>query len=381
MLDLKLEVPPLVTQPGELEELCHVLSREAFVGVDTESNSLHAYRERVCLIQFSIPEGDFLVDPLEVPDLSPLGSIFANPQVEKVFHAAEYDLVCLKRDYGFEFASLFDTMVAASILGRNEVGLGNMLEAELGVQIDKRYQRANWGQRPLPPHLVNYAQQDTHYLISLRRRLQAELVDKERWELAQEDFGRLCLVSPRPNDNGENKRNAACWRLNGASALTPQQAAVLSELCRYRDQVAQVLDRPLFKVFHDATLVEIARACPHSIRQLSKLPGMSPGQIRRHGSALLQAVQRGLQAPPIYPPNPARPDDRFLARLEKLRIWRKNKAGHLGVKSDVILPRDLMYGIAESDPRGMDELAMAMSNSPWRLEQFGKQILEALSHS
>jgi ribonuclease D len=138
------------------------------VAVDTESNSLFAYREQVCLVQFSTTQADFLVDPLALADLTPLAPLFADPKIEKVFHAAEYDLLCLKRDFGFSFANLFDTMLAGRILGRKEIGLGAMLEAFYGVQADKRHQRANWGQRPLPAPLLEYATLDTHYLIPLR---------------------------------------------------------------------------------------------------------------------------------------------------------------------------------------------------------------------
>ncbi len=178
----------LITQAGDLQSMVRALERERILAVDTESNSLHAYRERVCLIQFSTAQADYLVDPLALEDLSALSPLFGNPEIEKVFHAAEYDLLCLRRDFGMEVTNLFDTMIAGRILGRNEIGLGSMLEAELGVKLDKRYQRANWGQRPLPEHLIDYARLDTHYLILLRDRLHAELNERGLLPLAQEDF-------------------------------------------------------------------------------------------------------------------------------------------------------------------------------------------------
>jgi len=164
-----------ITQPAALEKLARRLARHSILGVDTESNSLFAYREQVCLIQFSTSDEDALVDPLALDDLSPLADIFASPKIEKIFHAAEYDLICLKRDFGFSFANLFDTMVAARILGWEEIGLGSILKAEFDVQLDKRFQRANWGKRPLAAELINYASRDTHYLIPLRDRLWSDL--------------------------------------------------------------------------------------------------------------------------------------------------------------------------------------------------------------
>lgn len=180
-----------------LRALAEKLAAEPLIAVDTESNSLHAYQERVCLIQFSIPSGDFLVDPLSLDTLAPLAPLFADPKYEKIFHAAEYDLICLKRDFDFTFTNLFDTMFAARILGRNKVGLGSILEEEFHVVLNKKYQRADWGQRPLPSYLLAYAQLDTHYLIPLRTRLREQLRQRNLWPLAEEDFNRLCHINGR----------------------------------------------------------------------------------------------------------------------------------------------------------------------------------------
>lgn len=369
--------PVVVTRFPVLQQLAETLSKEPLLAVDTESNSLYAYREQVCLIQFSTPTQDYLVDPLVLIDLSPLAPVFANPQIEKVFHAAEYDLICLKRDFDFTFANLFDTMVAARILGRKEVGLGSLLQAEFGVTLNKHYQRADWGQRPLPQDLLAYARLDTHYLIALRERLKAALHSEERWPLAVEDFNRACHVNGRIPDEMD-----PCSRhMSGTSELSPQQNAVLQELCLYRDQVAQAHNRPLFKVLSDATLIAVAAACPARLDELKTLPGMSSGQLRRHGKGLLMAVARGLQAPPVYPERAPRPSDAYLTRLDMLREWRKETARQWGVESDVILPRDLMFLLAERNPRQPADLAAVLQAIPWRLEHFGDQLLAVLTKS
>ena len=381
MREEKISAPALITDPEALENLVENLSQESLLAVDTESNSLYAYQEQVCLIQFSTQEVDYLVDPLSLDDLSPLAKIFTDPKIEKVFHAAEYDLICLKRDFDFTVVNLFDTMIAASVLGKAEVGLGSILNNEFGVQMDKRYQRANWGQRPLPDHLLDYARLDTRYLVRLRNRLKVELEESGRWAMAAEDFQRMSILNGENHENSRNHaRNSgeACWRISGANDLTSQQAAVLLELCKYRDRVAKNLNRPLFKVMSDSTLHSIASACPISINELKRLPGMSRGQVYRHGSALLQAVKRGLEAQPVTPPRSPRPDEKFLCRVENLRQWRMRKARDLGVKSDVILARDLLYTIAERNPRKMDELAEVLKDAPWRLKNYGEQILQVI---
>jgi len=370
---LTIDPSQLITNATALRSLANELQRHPIIAVDTESNSLYAYRERVCLIQFSTPQADMLVDPLALDDLTPLAPIFANPKIEKVFHAAEYDLICLKRDYGFEFANLFDTLVAARILGRKHVGLGSILAAEFNVEQDKRFQRANWGSRPLTPDQLNYAVQDTRYLIPLRQRLAEQLKQAGFWELAQEDFSRACLI-----ENHQLEEEDLWWRVPHANELTPQQAAVLQELLNYRDEMARSMNRPRFKVIGGQTLHAIAQNCPGRMDDLRRLPGMTPPQLRRHGRAILTAVQRGLDRDPLYPPRQVRPDERYLLRLDALRNWRKQVARSMGVESDVVLPKDLMQMLAEKDPRNHSAVAEVLAASPYRLSRFGAQLEKML---
>jgi ribonuclease D len=371
---LNLPTPTLIKRSNGLNELAAHLAHEPVIAVDTESNSLYAYQEQVCLIQFSTIHADYLVDPLAFEDLSILEPVFTNPAVEKIFHAAEYDIITMKRDFGFKFDNLFDTMLAARILGWKKIGLGSILDEKYGVHLNKRYQRADWGRRPLPSDMLTYAQLDTHYLIPLRDRLQAELKASGRWELALEDFERLRYLNGREAEDPEG----SCWRVSGAYDLDPQQAAVLQELCLYRDKVAESMDRPLFKVIHDRTLLAIAESTPRNFNELRQLPGMSNRQVHRHGEALLHAVERGLKAEPLYPPRSPRPDDDYLDRVEALRYWRKMTARRMGVNSDVVLPRDLLYAVASKNPRTSRDLKKILEQVPWRFEHFGDQILDVL---
>jgi len=367
--------PVFVTRPEALRQMANQLANEPILAVDTESNSLYAYKEQVCLIQFSTPQDDFLVDPLALDDLSPLEDLFFDPGIEKIFHAAEYDLISLKRDYSFEFENLFDTMIAARILGWEQIGLGNILKAEFGVELNKRYQRANWGKRPISPEMMTYARLDTHYLIPLRFRLKNELLAQQRWPLAEEDFERLRFVNGRdPQDQPE-----PCWRVRGAYDLDGQQASVLLELCVYRMGVAEAIDRPVFKVISDKTLLAIAETCPQSAQELRAVPELSQKQYQRHREGLLKAVQAGLRTEPVYPPRIPKPDEEYLARLEALRTWRKVTGRQNDVKSDVVLPRDVMFAIAARNPENLNALGEVMEQIPWRFEKYGDQILATLS--
>ena len=366
-----------IDKPNLLAQMVKALSRQHYLAVDTESNSLYAYRERVCLIQFSSSEHDYVVDPLAVKDLSALGDLFADPAIEKIFHAAEYDLICLKRDYGFHFANLFDTMFAGRVLGRSTLGLGGMLEAEFGLQLEKRYQRANWGQRPLTPAMQEYARLDTHYLIPLRNRLDAELRQSGLRELAQEDFNRL-LATPVQDEPEPD----TWWKVAGCQKLTPRQAAVLQQLCVLREVQASRMAQPLFKVMSNDVMVLVARNCPRDRSHLAEIPGMSPRMMNRYGDAMLAAVQRGLKADPPPPrPHRPKPEQVYLDRLDGLKEWRKRAGKLMGVESDIILPRDVLEAIAADDPQDLQSLGKVMASVPWRFRRFGKDILSLLVDS
>lgn len=368
--------PTWVDRPLTFQRMLEDLSRYSMLAIDTESNSLFAYREQVCLIQFSTGRSDYLVDPLALHDLEGLVTLFANPSIEKVFHASEYDLICLKRDFNFKFTNIFDTMQAARILGRQAVGLGSMLEGEFGILLDKHYQRANWGLRPLPHPMLAYARLDSYYLIPLRHRLKADLEATGRWPLAAEDFQRLCNVDLPVLDNGVDM----CWRVAGGHELDHRQLAVIQELCRYRDQLAQRADVPPFKIFGNDTLLLIAQQCPANLEELRAISGITARRLERYGEGLLKAVQVGLQTAPVYRhPNP-RPDGDFLQRIEWLRAWRKKAGQVIGIESDVILPRDVMEAIAQADPRNLPQLTPLMKDLPYRLATYGEQILKAIKH-
>ncbi len=367
--------PVLVADAAGLAALVHELAREPVVAVDTESNSLHAYRERVCLIQFSTPAHDYILDPLALPDLGPLAPLFANPRQQKVFHAAEYDLLCLKRDYGFAFAEIFDTMIAARTLGWPQLGLAAILETRFGVKMDKRWQRANWGQRPLAPEQLNYARLDTRYLIPLRDAQLSELAAGRRLEEAREEFARLTRLRGGPNGGYDAD---GFWRVNGARDLPPAQAAVLKALYAYRDQQARRADRPPFKIMSDETLLEMARRCPRRADHLKGIRGMTAGQIKRHAPGLLKAVQHGLAAPHPRPPGFEREDEEVRERYDRLHQWRKQKAKARGVESDVIVPREALWELARRVPRTLNDLSQIEHLGPHRREMYGTEILKVL---
>lgn len=373
--------PPSFTLVRSQEQLTTLLERllsRPTVAVDTESNSLYAYHERVCLIQFSTEEADFIVDPLAGIDLSPLGDLFANPTIQKVFHAAEQDVANLKRDFGFRFANLFDTMWAARILGWPRVGLADVLEETFGVHTDKRYQRYNWGKRPLPPEALRYASRDTHYLLPLRD-LQAEALERSgRMEEAGEVFAQLAETGPASNPFGPS----AFWRLKGLDDLPPRERAVLYELFLWRDREAARRDVPPFRVMGERTMRILAHLRPHTLDDLSRVRALRPKTLHRYGKAILEAIARGERRPPPEPPpSPPPPAEPVLQRYHALRAWRREVAARRGVENDVVLPNAVLWALAERNPTSLGELADVPGLGPWKRKTYGPAILEVLATS
>ncbi len=369
-----LKPPVWVDTKSALERATADFASEPRVSVDTEANSLHAYRERVCLIQFSTPNTDYLIDPIALTDLSVLAPVFNNPKIEKVFHAAEYDLIGLRRDFGFTFANLFDTMQAARILGYHGVGLDRLLGEKFGIKIDKRHQKADWAARPLKPDQIHYARLDTHYLFNLRDLLESELRQKNRWELACEDFSRAC----GPDEPKEKTNGGAYWkRFSARKDINTRELTILNELCLVRNGIASRMNRPPFKVVDDDKLIEMACCTPVHEVDLAGI-GLSSRQINLWGADMLKAVRRGMDAPLVTREQAKRPNDAMLKRLDKLKKWRKSVAEKIGVESDVVLPKIYLNMLAENPPKNAGELKAAMTKSPWRFGEYGLQILKLL---
>jgi ribonuclease D len=370
--------PILVQTPAAWRHCLAELRQQPRLAVDTESNSLHAYQEQVCLIQVSVPGRDYVIDPLSLPDLEGLGGLMADPALEKVFHAAEYDLLCMKRDFGYQFAGLFDTMLAARILGWDQLGLGSILEQEFGIKVNKRFQRANWGRRPLPPEQIEYASLDSHYLLALRDRLGRELTAAGRAAEARASFARVAGVTPTPHAFDPD----AFWGLLNGRRLAPQQNAVLRELYVFRDREAQRRNLPVFKVFANRTLVELAEALPRRVDELEGMYGLTSRVVSRYGRGLVGTVRRGLRAKPPEPPRRrARPPSAAVARFEELRAWRKRRAGERGVESDVIVSREALWELARGNSRSAAELVGINALDDWQRREYGQELLGVLDRT
>ncbi len=356
------------------------LSRERIVGIDTESDSFHHYRERVCLIQISTHQSDYIIDPLVLTDLSSMRPLFADPAREWIMNGADYDIVCLKRDFDIHFARIFDTVVAAQMLGYPATGLAAMLEKHFGLKVSKTFQRDEWFRRPLTADQIKYALTDTRYLIPLRSILKRELEEKGRLAWAEEEFAALSLREwtrePFSPDD--------FWRIRGARELSKKEQIVLRELAVMRDEKAKESNRPVFKIAADAALIAVARARPRSAASLRKVRGLSALMIRRMGDDLLAAVQRGLEADEttLAPPRRGerrRPDPGASRRLDSLKEWRKHKAAELQMDPGVLSPLNYLQAIARANPGTLEEMLAIPDLTRWRSREFGREWLEVMN--
>ena len=365
--------PRLIQSPAALDTMLAELAGVQRCALDTESNSLYAYYHRVCLIQLSTDEADYVIDPLAVPDLSPFKTWIAHHAIEFTFHAAENDLLLLHRDHAFRFDVIFDTLWAARILGWQHPSLASLLDQHFGVQLDKRWQRTNWGKRPLSHEQLDYARLDTHYLLPLRDMLAAELQKQERWHEAQDIFAEL------PRIHWEDKAPPDIWRIRGVRDLEPQQLAVFKALFDWRQAQAQRRDQPPFKILRSETLLILAQNQPSSLGALRQVPGLPrrlPDSVARR---LLQAIQHGQKAPVPTPPRSASRhsihSSKERALYEKLRGWRRHQADTRGVDADVVLTNQVLMALARACPQDMQQLASLQLLGQWKLRTYGPALI------
>lgn len=358
-----------------LKQLVKKLRNEPLLAIDTESNSLYAYQERVCLVQLSTRTHDYIIDPLRIADMSPLGDLLADPKIEKIFHAAEYDLMCLKRDYEFTLVNLFDTMVAARICGVKTLGLNRLLAEFCGVNVDKSHQRDDWGQRPLPEEGLLYAQMDTHYLPTLRDKMSELLMSQGRMEEAKETFSEVAEVTP-PEHVFDPE---GYWRMAIPSGLNRRQSAILRELYLLREELAKQRDCPPFKVFADKMLLAIAEAAPRNLNELERVRGLPVAIAQRYASELLHAVEQGKKTMlPHRPHRPAAIDPVVAERFTILRDWRRERAEQRGVESDVIISKDALWEVAIKAPTKLEALHGIKGIGPWRLATYGEELIQLI---
>jgi ribonuclease D len=379
------DLPPpiLIEDEAGMDRLLSDLEGETEIAVDTEADSFFVHREKVCLVQITLGETDYLVDPLSAGvDLKRLGPLFADPERTKIFHDSEYDVLILQREYALEFKGLFDTRVAAATLGSSAPGLASVLHEHFGVELDKSQQRSNWGKRPLTPEQVAYARFDTRFLIPLMHIQREALKAAGRLMILESECYRLEAMEAAPLVFNPDE-----WvRIKGSRGLKPRERAVLRELFILRDELAAKVNDPLFRVMNNAALLALSQRLPTDSRQLTSVQGFSSRMERRMGKQVLEAIERGLAAEPIQhaPSMPKKDGTENLSEVElelydRLRRMRKKEADRLGVESSYLFHRLLLSRLAVERPADSEALGAVEGFWDWQAEMFGTQILELIA--
>ena len=342
----------MIDSDGKLAEFLPALRAADWVALDTEADSLHAYPEKLCLLQISTAAGDQLIDPLSHLDLHPLWTELQRHQL--IMHGADYDLRLLRKNHGFVPNCIFDTMLASRLLGEREFGLGHLLQRHLGVTLEKGSQKADWSRRPLTPRMEVYARNDTHYLKALSHILSEQLRQKERLKWAEQSCDRLiaeCAIPTKPEPD-------LVWRIRGSNKLASANLAVLREIWLWREKEALAANRPPFFILSHETLIEIAAVATSHGRIDVLLPRHFSS---RRKDGLQEAIQRGLHSQLEEHPHPLRSQSRRQSEAERRRFLelesrRNQKAAELELDPTLIASRATLLALAGDWNRHKHEL-------------------------
>ncbi|MDP1860401.1 MAG: HRDC domain-containing protein [Gemmatimonadaceae bacterium] len=367
--------------PDATDHFLSSIASTPVIAVDTEGASFHRYVDRIYLLQLSTATQHAIIDPLRVASPLGLGRLLESRDVEVVFHDADYDLRLLHQDYGWKVTNIFDTRVAAQLLGLKAFGLAALLDSFFGVKLDKKHQRADWSMRPLSADMLDYAAQDTLHLLELRQRLRDALEKKGRWHWALEEFARLEGTRWDTDDAG-----AAFLRMKGARDLTRRELALLKELVSWRDGVAKGLDRSSFRVVTNEVLLELSRKSPTAMDELRAIKGIGRSILEHKGGEMLDAVARGRAVPendlPRFP-KPARwdRDPTFDERVSRLKRVRDAVAADLDLDPGVLCARDRMEAVARRKPTDVAHMQEIPEMRRWQSEVLGAEFVKALRNA
>jgi ribonuclease D len=366
-------------KPDQVDRFLKEISDVTELALDTEGASFHRFLDRIYLLQLSTREHSAIIDPLPIGSPTGLGQLLESKSVEVVFHDADYDLRLLHQDYGWHVTNIFDTRIASQLLGIKSFGLAALLEQFFDVKLDKKHQRADWSMRPLTADMLEYAAQDTRYLLQLKDHMKGELTRRGRLHWAQEEFAKIEGTRWEAEESMEG-----FLRLKGARDLSRPELAVLREVANWRDTVAAQLDRATFRVMGNEVLLELARRAPKSASELSAIKGMPKGMIERAGADIVAAVRRGVEVPetelPKFPRGVRWNKDRdFDDRVARLKAVRDSAATRLELDPGVLCSRERLENIARSGAKSVEELTAVPELRRWQIEEMGAGFVAALA--
>ena len=368
----------IIDTASKLKDVALLLKNEKTIAVDLEADSMFHFKEKVCLVQIATKRINVVIDTLQIKDLSLLKPFFANRDIKKIFHGADYDVRSLYRDFRIKINNLFDTQIACMFSGIKGTGLDAVLQQRFNIKLNKRFQKKDWSKRPLPDEMIEYAACDVIYLLPLSAILEKELAEKGRLSWVYEECAILSKVRP-PALNS----NPLYLKFKGAGRLNRRNLAVLEYLLQSRRKIAKKKDKPLFKIFSNNSMIKLAEAKPVNLRQLKKSNALSARQIDMYGNVLVEVINKALNLPenklPVYPRTKApveKPEVK--ERMKALKPWRDNKAKALEINPSLVLTKAMINTLAIYNPLDKSDIERIKELKNWQKKEFGEDITAVL---
>lgn len=368
----------LISNEADFTARCDLLKTEKKLAFDLEADSMHHFKEKVCLIQVADPKDSFIVDPLAFDDLSALKPVFEDPAITKVFHGADFDIRSLDRDFDIHVNNLFDTEIACRFLGIQKRSLAALLEKYFDLNVDKRFQKTDWSIRPMSKEMISYSVTDVAYLLELSEILKKRLIDAGRLAWAEEEFEFQTMV--RHDNNGHEP---LFLKFKGTGKMGRRTLAVLENLLQFRKGIALEKDRPLFKIISSESISKMAATQPESLNQLKQTRALSPRQLEMYGAQCVEAIVRGIKTPekelPLYPRQTMpRMTPEVPERIRSLKEMRISSSNRTGIEPGVLINNTLITAIAVAAPKNREDLSRVDGIRNWQMEALTDDILGTL---
>ena len=371
-----------ITTSADLEKFVNEAMTHPWVGIDIEGNGFFRYPERVCLIQISLGDMPYIIDPLAIDNMDPLGFLLNDMDVVKILHSGDYDIRSLNRDYGFTFKNIFDTSISAAFLGSPKLGLDAILKEYMNVIVskDKNLQRSDWTNRPLSNEAIKYAADDVRYLGQARKVMTQQLEKRNRYSWVQEEFDRLSKIKFEIKDE-----NQAFLNLKGSNILTEKELPLLKRLYDLREDEAIGKDRPPFKIVSDSVLVSIAKDPKTDYVNIKGIGWWKRPDMKKR---IKELVQKSKEDPPIRRPDKIRKAiylsnkerEKANARFRELKLWRKDIGDGLGLDPSLLWPTLSLKRLSKSPDSIQTEFQDEIVRK-WQVKEFGNDLTDQLNKS
>jgi len=373
-----------VDTAASARELRAELSEAERIALDCEAAGFHRYSNRLCLLQVTTQANTYIIDPMAVDSSEVLRESLERPDLPIIMHGADFDLRLLRTDLDIRLQGLFDTQIAASLLGESGLGLAALLESKFGIQLSKKFQRADWADRPLTPGMLEYAANDTRHLLRLADELLGDLLKAGRTEWVSQE----CLELEKAADPSSEITEPPdpILRIKGARDLSPRQVTALREALDWRDEIARSRDKAPFRVIGDPPLIEAVARFPSRVEQLREIKGFPTSLARSEGKSLLNRLRRVSEMseeelrpyPKPVRRGPGRPDPETEELADKLKAVRNRKADELGLARGTLLANAVVMAVATTAPATRSELSSVPGMRPWKVDALGDELLRTI---